>query len=637
MQNPRKTDEAATVAGEAESAETVAQAPSQVTAGPIPPADGTRPGSDPDRTTAVEAELEPTAAGDAAALEQKILRMKAASERARVKHDPLIGQEIQGRFRITAKIGEGGMGAVYRGEQISMHRPVAVKTLLRQLVKDEKFVRRFQNEALAVSKLAHPNTIRIIDFGQLDEGTFYIVMELLVGRPLQRAFREDRTLGVRRVLHIIEQAARSLHEAHGKGIVHRDLKPDNIFLCKVDDDEDFVKVLDFGVAKMIDDSPGGRENLTQTAMILGTPKYMSPEQGMTRPVDGRSDLYALGVMAYEALIGMAPFTGEPMALLYHHVHTQPKTLGEARPDIDIPEEVEELVMQLLSKDAALRPATGDDLANACQRLRQALPARYDRAVTRDEAAQAAVIEQRRHATVLTAAHRADTVAQGQLLAPAPAASTLTSTATPAARSHRGLGWAIGAATVLVVAAGAAVAIKVSVDPLPAAYRLAVPAGALPTLELGELPVDKVTVRLESEPPGAEVRSGEEVLGNAPLTVDRLRNTASSTYAFRFDPDNAVDLQVAFGADGTFTARLPVDKPLAGAAQPPQAGTTPTDAGPDEQGASSGSAEVQAEVVEKQQGASGKKPKTPQQPKAPTNGGTAASQPPADDGRVNILK
>ena len=623
---PQESQDTLATAEDVVSSATVAQPPPEATQqNAYPTHEATRPGSDPQRTTAVESDLDATAAGDAASLEQKIMRMKAATERARVKHDPMIGLEIQGRFRITGKIGEGGMGTVYRGEQISIKRPIAIKTLLRQLVKDEKFVRRFQNEALAVSKLGHPNTIRIIDFGQIDEGVFYIVMELLIGRPLQRALREDGAMGVRRVLHILEQAARSLHEAHGKGIVHRDLKPDNIFLCKVDDDPDFVKVLDFGVAKMIDDESGTRESLTQTAMILGTPKYMSPEQGMTRQLDGRSDLYALGVMAYEALIGVAPFTGEPMALLYHHVHTQPKSPGEVRPDIEIPVEVEKLVMRLLAKDPALRPANGDDLANECQRLREALPPAYEKLVTRDEAAQQAVLEERKANTVVTSAHRADTLAHG---GPSTEATTgIDALLTPvAAPRSRWLGWAIAAASVLVVLAGAAVAFKLSVDTLPPAYRLSIAPGLLPTQELGVLPIETVQVRLASDPKGAEVLQGGTSLGKAPLLVERLRDEPPVTYAFRFDKGAVVTLDVPFRADGTYTAELPKEPPVA---EVPK--DKPTDATTDKP-----PTEVAGpETNEKKPGQVVGKKKPPRTPKDET--GTTVSSPPKDTGQVNILK
>lgn len=631
MHDPRgkESDETLATAEEVAIGATVAQ-PTDGGRPAYPTHEGTRPGADPGRTTAVEADLDVTAAGEAAALEQKILRMKEASERARVKHDPMLGMEIQGRFRITGKIGEGGMGTVYKGEQISIKRPVAIKTLLRQLVKDEKFVRRFQNEALAVSKLAHPNTIRIIDFGQLDEGTFYIVMELLIGRPLQRALREGGPMGVRRVLRIIEQAARSLHEAHGKGIVHRDLKPDNIFLCTVDDDPDFVKVLDFGVAKMIDDESGTRESLTQTAMILGTPKYMSPEQGMTRPLDGRSDLYALGVMAYEALVGVAPFTGEPMALLYHHVHTPPKTPGEVRPDIDVPAEVEQLVMRLLSKDPALRPATGDDLAAECHRLREALPPAYDKLVLRDEAAQKAVLEDRKTSTVITAAHRAATMAHG---GPATTATTApTALEVPAAPRPRWLGWALAGATTLVVLAGGAVAFKLSVDTLPPAYRLSIGPGLLPTQQLGELPLDTVKVRLSSVPPGAEVLQGDDSLGKAPLIVERLRDEAHLSYAFRFDEGQVVTLDVPFRADGTYTAQLPAPPPVADA---PKLDATKDPTGEQAEGPSGESADTPGttEAKDPPQVVGKKKPVRP--PKEDT--GTTVSSQPKDTGQVNILK
>jgi serine/threonine-protein kinase len=572
--------------------------------------------------------------------------MRDASDRARVKQDPLIGQVIQGRFRVLSKIGEGGMGSVYKGEQISISRPVAIKTLLRQLVKDEKFVRRFQNEALAVSKLAHPNTIRIIDFGQLDEGVFYIVMELLLGLPLQRVMRTEKVLAVRRVLRIIEQAARSLSEAHAKGIVHRDLKPDNIFLCTVDGDADFVKVLDFGVAKMVDDSPEGRENITQTAMILGTPKYMSPEQGMTRPVDGRSDLYALGVMAYEALVGRAPFVGEPMALLYHHVHTQPVPPSELRPDIEIPADVEALVLRLLAKDPSLRFANGDELAAECQRLRNSLPPRYDRALTRDESAQAALDQHRQQVAAATRTHAGASTLSGTPTqigdaTRTGAALTAATEVSPAAmerrRPARWKGVAVAAGIAGLALGGAVVALKLAVEPLPAPYQLALAEGALAIEPLDPLPVDAVTVRLESRPVGAEVWLGDTKLGAAPLAIERLRGQPTATYAFRFPDEEQVALDVDFDEDGHYVVELP-KKPEA-VVEPPKSETpvaeveqpeTPTTAGASDPAPEQGKATEQPAIAGSQ---SGKKPsggKKPPEKKPPVETNS-------DTGRVDVLK
>lgn len=221
------------------------------------------------------------------------------------RQDPLIGTVINQRFKVIERIGEGGMGAVYRAEQIGMSRSIAVKVLLRELTENETVLRRFHLEALAVSKLRHPNTIQIFDFGETEDGLLYIAMELLQGRPLVDVLRKEKQLSVKSALHVIAQVAMSLREAHSKGIVHRDLKPDNIFLETVDGDPHFAKVLDFGVAKVAE-GDGKQKTLTQAGAIFGTPKYMSPEQSRGVETDARSDIYSMGVILYELLSGRVP-------------------------------------------------------------------------------------------------------------------------------------------------------------------------------------------------------------------------------------------------------------------------------------------------------------------------------------------
>ncbi|MCA9522007.1 MAG: serine/threonine protein kinase [Myxococcales bacterium] len=298
------------------------------------------------------------------ALEDKILKKLDAHEsreRAKVSRDPLIGRVIANRFTITSKIGAGGMGAVYKARQKGMDRHVAIKVLLKEFASNETVVKRFHLEALAVSKLNHPNTISIYDFGQTDDGILYIAMEFLEGMSLENAIRSEHQLAVKRSLHILKQVCLSLTEAHAQGIVHRDLKPDNIFLVKVGNDSSFAKVLDFGVAKLkqADQNQG---TLTQAGVIFGTPKYMSPEQSRSLDLDPRSDVYSLGVILYEMLTGMPPFDAEnPLAILIQHVQTPPPPFGQVRPDLLIPQEVEMIVRKALSKKANDRQQSCEEL------------------------------------------------------------------------------------------------------------------------------------------------------------------------------------------------------------------------------------------------------------------------------------
>jgi serine/threonine-protein kinase len=223
--------------------------------------------------------------------------------------DPLVGMVVANKYRIVALLGEGGMGAVYRAEQQlgSTTRKVALKTLHKHLSHDESIKKRFDREVGVVSGLEHPNTIQVFDFGAMDDGTLYLVMEFVEGRSVADILEKDGPMNPPRVDNIMRQVCGSLEEAHGKGIVHRDLKPDNVVLCERAGQKDWVEVLDFGIAKRSTEHDPNEAKLTQQGMVLGTPPYMSPEQFTGQPIDARSDIYALGVMAYEMLTGRLPW------------------------------------------------------------------------------------------------------------------------------------------------------------------------------------------------------------------------------------------------------------------------------------------------------------------------------------------
>lgn len=280
------------------------------------------------------------------------------------RSDPLIGTIMEGRYEILSRIGAGGMGVVYRARQTTMDRIVAVKVLLRSLASNETNVKRFQLEARAASRLNHPNTITIHDFGQTRDGTLYIAMEFLDGESLDRVLQREKRLDPQRVVRIMTQVCRSLAEAHAAGIIHRDLKPDNIFLNRINNEPDFVKVLDFGVAKLKD--PGsigdGSGTLTQAGMIFGTPKYMSPEQAQSFELDPTSDIYSLGIIMYELLAGRPPFTGDaPLSILIKHVHEQPAPLSQLVPGGAIPPALEAVVMKALQKNRQYRQQSANEL------------------------------------------------------------------------------------------------------------------------------------------------------------------------------------------------------------------------------------------------------------------------------------
>ncbi len=270
--------------------------------------------------------------------------------------DPLIGTVFDGKYVIDALIGVGGMGKVYRGRNLRTEHSIAIKTLMPELVHDESLVRRFEVEAKAASNLSHPNTIRVYDHG--NEGKLlWMVMELLDGISLERALNIERAIEPRRLIGLMRQVCASLAEAHGKGLIHRDLKPDNIFLNRAGGEADFVKVLDFGVAKL-KDPKFGSEKLTQAGMIFGTPRYMSPEQARAKELDERSDIYALGVIMFECLTGKAPFeAADPIGVLVKHCNEPVPTFASVNPSLVIDPVFEEIVRRCLSKKPEQRPAT----------------------------------------------------------------------------------------------------------------------------------------------------------------------------------------------------------------------------------------------------------------------------------------
>ncbi len=278
-----------------------------------------------------------------------------------------LGTLIADRYRIDAVLGIGGFGAVYRCTQLNMNQVVAVKVLRADHLSSLEHVKRFSGEAQAVSRLRHPNTIRVFDFGTHADGALYLAMEYIEGETLGHRFDTKGALPWPQLVRILTQVCHSLTEAHAAGLIHRDLKPENVMLLSVAGDADFVKVLDFGIAKQQKES--GEGNLTETGMIMGTPTYMSPEQAKGEPIDDRSDVYALGVLAFEALVGQPPFTGDtPMTVLVKHIKDLPPPFIREGALREVPRELEALVLQCLAKDPRQRPQTTAELATKLVRI-----------------------------------------------------------------------------------------------------------------------------------------------------------------------------------------------------------------------------------------------------------------------------
>jgi serine/threonine-protein kinase len=263
--------------------------------------------------------------------------------------DPLIGRVISDRFRIVAPIARGGMGVVYKAEQAPLGRLVAIKilSLKHDETKDPEFRKRFFLEAATVAKLTHPNTVTVFDYGQDHGGLYYIAMELVNGRTLKKALAAEGPFPPPRAVHIAKQICRSLREAHRLGVIHRDMKPGNVMLVDRDG-EDHVKVLDFGLVKQVDNNPD--EDLTQAGVFMGSPKYMAPEQIQGEAVDGRTDIYAVGVVLYEMLTGRVPFQHDnQMQILTAHIRdpVPPMTTPAGVPPI--PPELQAIVFKCLEK------------------------------------------------------------------------------------------------------------------------------------------------------------------------------------------------------------------------------------------------------------------------------------------------
>ena len=281
--------------------------------------------------------------------------------------DPLIGRTIGGAYLLQELIGVGGMGRVYRGVQNALGRTVALKVIHPHLLGDEQTVARFYNEARAASRLNHPSSVGIIDFGRTDDGILYLVMEHLAGKDLATVIAEEGPLPFPRIVSILRRIVSALGEAHALGVIHRDLKPENILILQSRRGDDQVKVVDFGLATI---TGSQSTSITTPGLVCGTPDYMSPEQGRGDPLDARADLYSLGVMLFELLTDRLPFTDDtPTKVVLRHIHDPIPEPREIAPFRDIPLELADIAKKLLAKEAAGRFQSADELDEA---LRSAL-------------------------------------------------------------------------------------------------------------------------------------------------------------------------------------------------------------------------------------------------------------------------
>ncbi len=276
--------------------------------------------------------------------------------------DPLLGRTLPGGYVILELVGIGGMGRVYRAEQTNLGRTVAVKIIHPHLVGEENAAARFITEARAASRLNHPNSVSVIDFGRQD-GQLYLVMEFLRGKDLARVAYEEGPLSFRRIVNVLRQTLAALSEAHHLGIIHRDLKPENIILEPIRTGGDFVKVVDFGLAKVRETEE--KPSITSPGIVCGTPEYMSPEQGRGDPIDARSDLYAIGVIFFQMLTGRLPFEAEsPTQVVLMHISTPPPDPRKIAPERQIPDALVDVLLMAMAKEPEHRFSDADEFAAA---------------------------------------------------------------------------------------------------------------------------------------------------------------------------------------------------------------------------------------------------------------------------------
>jgi serine/threonine-protein kinase len=284
----------------------------------------------------------------------------------------LTGQLIDGRYQIDYVLGVGSMGVVYGARHAAVGKLVAIKALRQHLASDAEAIQRFNAEATAATSIGNQHIVETFDFGRLPDGTAYMVMEYLEGRSLAELIEGFAPLKLERICKIGVQIAEALNAAHLAGIVHRDLKPDNVFLAEREGDPDFVKILDFGIAKF----GVSQARLTQAGAVFGTPAYMSPEQALGKATDGRTDIYALGVMLYEMACGRVPFQGEnAIAVLTLHANETPMPLAERHSDVS--PELDAIVHKCLQKEPEGRYGSMAELAADLARLASGMPVRAE--------------------------------------------------------------------------------------------------------------------------------------------------------------------------------------------------------------------------------------------------------------------
>jgi serine/threonine protein kinase len=282
-----------------------------------------------------------------------------------------VAEQLGDRYQVLSVLGKGGMGAVYKVKDTALDKTFAIKVLRHELVEDQASVKRFQLEARAASELTHANLAAVYSYGMGTKGSPYIVMDYLEGENLADLIKQEGFLDSPRAVDIFIQACEALAHAHRKGVIHRDVKPGNIIITKDENGNDYVKIVDFGIAKVLADPQRATQHLTQTGEVMGSPLYMSPEQGLGVALDKRSDIYSFGCVMYEAVTGKPPFLGDnPIQTIMKHINADAPPLAVTAPGVNIPKDLQTVILHCLEKKPERRYQTMDDLQSDLQAVRE---------------------------------------------------------------------------------------------------------------------------------------------------------------------------------------------------------------------------------------------------------------------------
>jgi predicted Ser/Thr protein kinase len=480
--------------------------------------------------------------------------------------DPYVGSTIADRYKVLRKLGEGGMGVVYLAEHVFIEKKVALKVLSEDFARKADLVARFMQEAKAASKIGHENIVDITDFGETASGSVFFAMEFLDGADLAAHIREGGAMSFDRARSILNQICRALGAAHSKGIIHRDMKPENVYLVTREGKADFVKILDFGIAKMSALDEGG-SRLTRTGMIFGTPEYMSPEQAKGDKPDHRVDIYAAGCILYEMLTGDVPFHAETfMGVLTKHMFEAPEPPSVRNPAAHVPPDVEAVVLKALAKDRDQRYQTMKELAVA---LEGCAGGDINQAWGNEPSGVHGMREP------------SQTFRVGGGTA-AGAAARRTTPAPDAPKKKSGL--VVGGALAVLLLGGGAAAVVLTRKPEPKPIVTAPVEPPKPIVAPVEPPKpveparpSKYTMTINTQPSGAEVFNGPERLGTTPCKVElaaseqpvslTMKKHGFKDQSFKVVADKDHDFLVDLAAVGKAHTTKPTVKSTAPVVQP----------------------------------------------------------------------